>query len=60
MNALPSHLQDLLDQSKAAVDAMTDEERAAMYEAQRASWVRGELAMGSDADEAAYRAQLND
>ena len=31
---------------------MTDAELAD----QRASWVRGEMGMGSDADEAAYRA----
>ena len=33
---------------------MTDEER----EAQRQSWVRGERAMGNDADEAKWRASM--
>lgn len=34
-----------LDQAKAKWDAMTKEERQAMIEAQRQSWVRGEMAM---------------
>jgi hypothetical protein len=35
---------------------MTDAE----LEAQRRSWVRGEMGLGSDADEAAYREALRD
>lgn len=48
-------LTALLAQSVAAVKAMTPAEREAMHEAQRKSWVRAELAFGSDADEARYR-----
>lgn len=36
-------LTEALKRSKEIVDAMTDEEREAMYAAQRASFVRGEL-----------------
>jgi hypothetical protein len=46
----------LVEKSIAAVKAMSPENREAMYAAQRRSWVRGEMAMGSDADEARYRA----
>lgn len=46
-------LDALLKQAKAH-RPMTPEE----IEAQRQSWVRGEMGMGSDADEAAYRAAL--
>lgn len=34
-------LDELLRQAKARVDAMTPEERAAMYKAQAESWARG-------------------
>lgn len=37
-------LIEALEQSKARVAAMTDEEREAMYAAQRESYVRGEMA----------------
>jgi hypothetical protein len=46
----------LIEKSRDAVKAMSPAEREAMYAAQRRSWVRGEMAMGSDADEARYRA----
>lgn len=46
-------LDALLEQAKAH-RPMTPED----IEAQRQSWVRGEMGMGSDADEAAYRAAL--
>jgi hypothetical protein len=36
-------LDELIEQSKARVAAMTDEEREAMYAAQRESYVRGEM-----------------
>lgn len=36
-------LEELLARSKATVEAMTDEEREALYKAQRESWVRGEM-----------------
>jgi hypothetical protein len=48
-------LQRSIDRAKAQVDAMTPAERAAMYEAQRRSFMRAEASFGSDADEAAYR-----
>jgi hypothetical protein len=48
-------LQRAIDHAKARVDAMTPAERAAMYEAQRRSFVRAEASFGCDADEAAYR-----
>lgn len=51
-------IKELLLNAKARVDAMTPEERKAMYTAQRASWVKGELGMGNDADEARYRKLL--
>ncbi len=47
-------LSRLIEESKAAVAAMTPAEREAMWQAQRESWLRGELAMGSDADEARW------
>ena len=50
-------LDALIAHARAVVDAMSPAERQAMYEAQRRSWVRGELAMGSDADEARARRQ---
>lgn len=37
------NLDELIKQSKARVAAMTDEEREAMYAAQRESYVRGEM-----------------
>jgi hypothetical protein len=46
----------LLKRAFAHVAAMTPEERAAMYQAQRESWVRGEMGIGNDADEARARA----
>lgn len=48
-------LAELIKESKKRLAAMTPEEREAMYAAQRESWVRGEMAMGSDADEARER-----
>jgi predicted Fe-S protein YdhL (DUF1289 family) len=51
-------LKDLLAKAKARWDAMTPEEQEAMLRAQRESWARGEMAIGNDADEAAYRAKL--
>lgn len=38
-----TNLDELIEQSKARVAAMTDEERQAMYAAQRESYVRGEM-----------------
>lgn len=42
---LSPELEALLKKSKELVDAMTPEQREAMYKAQRESWVRGEMAM---------------
>lgn len=51
-------LDELISAAKAADAAMTPEQRDAMMRAQRASFVRGQLAFGSDADEAEYRRRL--
>lgn len=51
-------LARLLEQWKERWATMSEAERAAMIAKQRESWVRGETALGSDADEAAYRASL--
>lgn len=45
-----------VDDAIAAFNRLSPEEQLAHRNAQRESYVRGELAMGSDADEAAYRA----
>lgn len=45
-----SNLDRLIAESKARVNAMTVAEREAMYAAQRESYVRAEMAMGSDAE----------
>jgi hypothetical protein len=36
-------LEQLIEESKTKVDAMTPEAREAMYKAQRESWVRAEM-----------------
>lgn len=41
-------LTKLLAEAKEKVEAMTPEERAEMHEAQRRSWVRGEMALGPE------------
>ena len=51
-------LDRLIAWSKAHVEAMTPEEREEMFAAQAASWVRAEMAFGSDADERAYRERM--
>lgn len=51
-------IDDLIAKSKADLAAMTPEDRAAMYAAQRESYLRAEAAFGSDADEAEYRAAM--
>lgn len=48
----------LIAESKARVDAMSPEERAAMLARQRESFSRAEMGFGSDADRAEYRAAL--
>lgn len=47
-------LDDLIEASKLKVAAMSDEEREAMYRAQKESFVRAEKAFGSDKDEARH------
>lgn len=51
-------LISLLHEAQARYEAMTPEQRAAMHKAQRRSYVIGEMGMGSDEDEAAFRAAL--
>lgn len=48
-------LVNLIKRSSERFAALTPEQREAELQAQKASFVRGELGMGSDADEAAYR-----
>lgn len=45
MSHQTAELNRMMDRARARVAAMTPEERAAMNEAQRRSWVRGELMM---------------
>lgn len=49
------NLSRMIEDAKAAFAALSPEEQAAHREEQRKSWVRGETAMGSDADEARER-----
>lgn len=53
-----AELDDLLRRAKAKFDAMTPEQQDEMFRQQRESWVRGEIGIGSDANEAAYRDQM--
>lgn len=48
-------LQQMLTDAVERFKTMTHAERAAMYRAQRLSFMRAEASFGSDADEAAYR-----
>lgn len=45
----------LLKRSAEAFNAMSPEEQEHMLRLQRESWVRGEMGIGNDADEAAAR-----
>lgn len=47
-------LEQRIAEAVEAVKRMTPEERRAMWEAQRRSFVKAEIGFGSDADEAAY------
>ena len=49
------NLSRLLRESILAFAALSPEQQAAYREAQRQSWVRAELAMGTDADEARWK-----
>lgn len=53
--ARDKRLRELVRQSCEQFNAMSPEEQQRHREEQRQSWVRGEMAMGSDADEAAWR-----
>lgn len=48
-------LSEQIAESVRAVAVMTPDEKAEMLRQQRASFVRGEAGLGSDADEAAWR-----
>lgn len=50
-----AELDSAINKAMEAFARMTPEEREAMRQAQRESWVRGEMAIGSDADEARTR-----
>jgi hypothetical protein len=52
-------LRALIEKAQEAVAAMTPEQRAAMWEAQKQSFIRAEMAFGSDADEAEYAAAIH-
>jgi molybdopterin-biosynthesis enzyme MoeA-like protein len=51
-------LDDMAKQAVARAKAMTPQERAEMFEAQKRSFVLAEAGFGSDEDEAAYAAAL--
>lgn len=53
--ARDARLRELVRQSCEQFNAMSPEEQQRHLEAQRQSWVHGEMAMGSDADEATWR-----
>lgn len=53
---ISERLAELVRKAKAHVDAMTPAQRRAMREIQKRSWVRSEIGMGSDKDEADYAA----
>lgn len=55
---MDAELKELLAKAKAMVDAMSPEERDAMFKAQLKSFIRAELAFGSDADEREYRRRM--
>lgn len=51
-------LTALLARAREEFNALTPEQQAAERDAQRASWVRGEMLFGMDRHEAAYRRQM--
>lgn len=55
---MDNELKELMAKVKARWAAMTPAEQEAELAAQRASYVRAEMAFGSDADEAEYRRRL--
>lgn len=48
-------LDKMLAEARAAFDRLTPEQQTAHRQAQRESWVKGEMGIGNDADEAAAR-----
>jgi hypothetical protein len=52
------YLEDLIAKAKNLVKHMTPTDREAMLDEQAKSWVRGEMGMGSDKDEAIFKAAL--
>lgn len=52
-------LEALLKKSVAAFKALSPEQQEEHLRLQRESWVRGEMGMGSDRDEAEYRAAMS-
>jgi hypothetical protein len=59
---LPSNeaLTRLIERSKITLESMSPAQQQEMFDAQRKSWVRGEMGMGSDRDEAEYAKAMND
>jgi hypothetical protein len=53
-------LQEAIRRAVARFNEMTEEQKAEMVNRQRESWVRGEMGIGSDADEAAYRNRMKE
>jgi hypothetical protein len=53
-------LKSLLQRAKEQFDRLTPEEQARVLEEQAQSWVRGEMAMGNDAQEAKERARYRE
>lgn len=55
MRRMADRLDKLLSIARATWAGMSADEREAMLQVQRESWVRGEIAMGTDKDEATER-----
>lgn len=53
-------LSEMIAKSVAWFKSLTPEEQEAHRREQRESWVRGEMGIGSDADEAKYRAAMRE
>jgi len=57
---MTKRLSELIRLSVEAVKCMSPKDRLDMLEEQKRSWVRGEMGIGSDADEAEYRRALRE
>lgn len=53
-------LEVLVAYARKLYEAMSSDEKEAMYAEQRASWARAEMAFGSDADEERYKQKMRD